>query len=112
MSISGPCFCPIKGGRPFNKYEVVYRTRTPKGLESIKYYFDTEQDAELYLLFLYQQEGLRDINKVLSSTRTYFWEKEAYKAFKESIDWEELPAKIKNIKVIKERVFVEIRGKK
>lgn len=112
MTISGPCFCPIKGGRPFNKYEVVCRFRTPKGYEATKYYLDTKEDAELYLLFLYQQEGLHSINKTLASTRTYRWERDELERFKESIDWEELPAKIKNINVTIEKTFVEIRGRK
>lgn len=112
MNISGPCFCPIKGGRPFNKYEVVCKASAPKGVEVTKYYFDNQEDAEIYLLFLRQQEGLNNLNKMILSPRTYAWERKEYQEFKESIDWEELPAKIKNIKVIKEKVFVEIRGKK
>lgn len=111
MDISGPCFCPIKDGRPFNKYEIVCRETVPKGIESTKYYFNTEEEAETYLLFLLQQDGLKEIDKVLSSKRSYKWEKLEYIKFRDSIDWEELPRKIKNMDIITEHVFVEIRMK-
>ena len=109
MEIVGPCFIPIKDGRPFNRYEVIVRVRAPKGVETTKYFFKTLEDAETYLLFLYQQEGRKEIDRVLASHRSYKWEKRQYEEFRDSIDWEELPRKIKKMNIKEEHVFVEMR---
>lgn len=109
MEIVGPCFMPIKDGRPFNRYEVVVRIRNAKGIYATRYFFKTLEDAETYLLFLYQQEGCKDIDRILTSSRTYKWEKRQYEEFRDSIDWEELPRKIKNMNITEEHVFVEMR---
>lgn len=95
-----------------NKYELIARSSTPKGIFSTRYYFNKEKDAELYRLYLLQKEGERQINAVIKSERTHNWERREYQEFKESIDWNELPAKVKNIKFISETDFVEMRGKK
>lgn len=111
MEIRGPCFYPIKNGEPFNKYEVLASETTPKGIITDKYYFDSKDDAELYLRFLLQEDGLKSINKTISSPRTYIWEKNEYKAFKASIDWGELRFKVKNLRFTKETTFVPMRPK-
>lgn len=102
----------VHNGQVINKYELVVKTRTIAGLCNTSYYFDTKDDAETYLRFLLQEKGLKEINSVISSNRTYNWERQEYKEFKESIDWEELRSKVKNIKFTKETTFVEMRKKK
>jgi len=109
MSISGPCFCPIKNGRPFNKYELVWVVKTPKGVKTTKFYLRTLKGAELYLQYLQQLEGKDIIEAALRSTRVYKWEKDEYKRFMEEIDWETLPNAVKRLKVITETTFVETR---
>lgn len=112
MDIRGPCFYKIKNGQPFNKYEILASRRTPKGIHTTKYYFDTEDDAELYLLYLYQCQGRRNLETTLHSERTYKWEKRELEAFMDSIDWQELPDRVKDIKVTIETTFVEMRPKR
>ena len=112
MDISGPAFCIVKDGLPFNKYEIETTERTPKGICSTAYYFDTLEDAELYLRFLQQKEGERYIDSVLSSTRTPNWEKKEFIEFQESIDWNQIPAKVESVKFTTRTSFVEIRTKK
>lgn len=112
MELVGPSFVSVKNGRLINKYELIERRLTPKGIFSTLYYFNREKDAELYRLYLLQKEGERQLNATIHSERTHNWERKELEAFKETIDWNELPAKIKNIKVDIEKAFVEIRGKK
>lgn len=112
MDISGPAFCILKDGKPFNKYEVVATDRNAKGITATAYYFDSKEDAELYLRFLLQKEGEKSINAFLHSERTPLWEKREYREFKESIDWNEIPAKVKNIKFTKQITFTKIKAKK
>jgi len=110
MELSGPSFVIVKNGRLINKYELIARVRTPKGIKSTLYYFNTPEDAEIYRLYLIQQQGEKDLNKLIHSPRTHMWERKEYEAFKESIDWKELPAKVKKLKFTSETVFVEMRG--
>lgn len=110
MELSGPSFVIVKNGRLINKYELIARVRTPKGITSTLYYFDSEADAELYKEYLLQREGEKELDKTIASRRIFNWERKDLEEFKESIDWDELPAKIKDIKVTSETVFVELRG--
>lgn len=110
MELSGPCFVIVKNGRLINKYELIARVRTPKGIQSTLYYFTTEEDAETYRLYLIQKEGEKELNRIIQSDRTYLHDKKDYKAFRDSIDWAELPAKVKKIKVETLNEFVEMRG--
>lgn len=112
MEISGPSFCPIRNGKPCNKYLIITRERNPKGVLNTLYFFTNQDDAEVYLRFLQQVEGRRFVDSVLHSTRTPLWEKKEFRDFEESIDWEELPAKIKKIEFTTETVFTEIRTQK
>lgn len=102
----------VHNGRILNKYELVTRKRTINGIQNSRYYFKTKEDAELYLRFLLQEEGERQIDNFLKSKRHHQWEKEEYQDFKESIDWETLRKAVKKIRVMKETEFVEIKGKK
>lgn len=112
MELVGPSFVIVKNGKLLNKYEIIARIKTPKGTHSTLYYFDTEKDAELYRLYLQQVEGEKELNNLIDSSRTHNWEKREYEAFKETIDWNELPNKVKNIKFTTVTEFVEIRSKK
>ena len=112
MDISGPSFCKVRNGKPCDKYLIITRARTPKGITNVLYFFDKQSDAEIYLRYLQQIDGQQFRESVINSTRTPIWEKKEYKTFKESIDWEELPAKVKNIKFIQEIEFTEIRARK
>lgn len=98
MNVSGPCFVLIKNGVPFNKYEVVATENSPLCITTEAFYFENKDDAELYVRYLQQEAGLKDINKLLSSNRTFKWEKEEYKEFKDSIDWDELRNAVKGLK--------------
>lgn len=112
MDISGPSFCAVRNGKPCNKYLLITRERTPKGITNVLYFFDTVEAAELYLRFLQQVEGQKFIEGVIHSSRTPLWEKREFRDFQETIDWDELPAKIKNIKFTTETVFTEIKARK
>lgn len=112
MDISGPSFCGIRNGKPCNKYLIVTRVQTLKGITNVLYFFDTKDDAELYLRFLQQVEGEKFVNSVIHSNRTPIWERREFVEFKESIDWEELRVKVKDIKFTTETVFVEMRKRK
>lgn len=112
MDISGPSFCPVRNGKPCNKYLIITRAHSLKGISNVLYFFDTKNDAELYLRFLQQLDGEKFVNSVIHSNRTPLWEKKEFRDFKESIDWDEIPAKVKDIKFTKETVFTEIRSKK
>lgn len=111
MNVSGPCFVIIKNGEPFNKYEVVATTKTPLSIIAEAFYFDNVKDAELYVKYLQREAGLKEINKLLSSNRTFKWEKEEYSEFKNSIDWDEYKSQVKNLKFEYKRTVYN-RGKK
>ena len=98
MNVSGPCFVIVKNGAPFNKYEVVATESSPLCITTEAFYFESKSDAELYVRYLRQEAGLKDIDKLLSSDRTFKWEKEEYREFKNSIDWDELRNAVKGLK--------------
>lgn len=109
MDISGPCFVKIKNGIPFNKFEVAVRRRTPKGVQTTFFWFDKEEDADVYRAYLIQVEGLEDLDATIRSNRTYLWEKRELQAFRDSLDVDELPNKVRDLKFTTETVFVEMR---
>lgn len=112
MNISGPCFVVVKNGKRFNKYEVAVTETTPLSINTDLYYFDREQDAELYLMYLYQEAGEKELKKLLASDRTFKWEKEEYRAFMKTIDWDDLKNRVKNFKYIKETHNILRKAKK
>lgn len=97
----------IKNGLPFNKYEVVCSESTPKGISSDCYYFNNKRDAEIYILYLYQLEGVKDIERLLHSNRTHLWEKREFEEFLATLDLEKLPNRVKKIQFTTEHHFVE-----
>lgn len=112
MELSGPCFVIVKDGLTINKYELVARVRTPKGTFNTLYYFNNEEDADIYKMYLFQQEGAKELNRLISSERTYKHEKRDYRAFRDSVDWETLPNRVKKMDVKIVKSFVPARGKK
>lgn len=112
MELSGPSFVIVKNGRLLKKYEVIARSCSPKGIQTTAYYFNKKRDAELYYQYLNQIEGEKSLNNLINSDRTFKWEKKEYQDFKDSIDWNELPSKIKKIKFTSETTFTEVRKKK
>lgn len=111
MNVSGPCFVSVKNGERFNKYEVVATTKTPLLIIAEAFYFDQEADAELYVKYLQREAGLKDINKLLSSDRTFKWEKQEYEDFKDTIDWDEYKRQVQDLKFIYKKTTYK-RGKK
>ena len=111
MNVSGPCFVVMKDGATFNKYEVVATQKTPLLIIAEAFYFDKEADAELYVKYLQREAGLKDINKLLSSDRTFKWEKEEYRDFKDTIDWDEYKRLVKDLKFEYKKTTYR-RGKK
>lgn len=111
MDIKGPAFVIMKDGKMLNKYEIVTTKKTLAGYQNTCFYFNSKKDAELYLRFLQQVEGEKFIKDILSSRRTPNWEKKEFREFEETIDWDELPAKVRNIKFTTVSNFVEIRNR-
>ena len=111
MNVSGPCFVVMRNGEIFNKYEVVATQKTPLLIIAEAFYFDKEADAELYVKYLQREAGLKDINKILSSDRTFKWEKKEYEDFKDTIDWDEYRRQIKNLRFTYQKTTYK-RGKK
>lgn len=109
MEISGPSLVLVKNGKPFNKYEVSTRVRTPKGVKTDLYWFNKQKDAELYIEYLVQVRGLQEMEETLRSKRTYLWEKQELLEFRETLDLTTLPEKVKKLKFTHESVFVETR---
>lgn len=98
MEISGPCHILVRNGLPYDKYEIVTRLRTPKGLLATFYFFDKYKDAEVYYHYLLQVEGVANIDKAINNKRTYLWEKEELREFKASLDLTILENAVKKLK--------------
>ena len=108
MSVSGPCLVIIKNGVPFNKYEVVKSARTVEGIVSEKWYFDSEDEAEIMSLYLQQLEGLEDVEMILRSKKRSKQEKTEYQEMLDTMDLERLPALVKQFHPVYEKAFVKI----
>lgn len=111
MNVCGPSFVKIKDGKTCNKYLVSTQEYSPFQIKSVCYYFDSKDDAELYYMFLLQEEGERNIKQFLAYGRNPAWEKLEMIEFRDSIDWQKLKDEVKDIQFIKE-VKVFVRGKK
>lgn len=107
MEISGPCRVIIKDGIPFNKYQITIEKKNYalSGSFWTNYYFETDEDANLYLLFLYQEEGLKFLNQQINSSKTFAADKKEYKDFRDSIDFSELSVKVRSVVFTKEDYF-------
>lgn len=97
MNVSGPCFVMVKKGQPFNKYEVVLTETTPLTIKTKSYYFDKKSDAELYYKYLLQVVGEKEIKDFIAYNRNPQWEKNEYKEFRDSINWQELKDAVKDL---------------
>lgn len=112
MNVSGPCLVIMKNGVVFNKYEVAATETTPLMITTNLYYFDKKDDAEIYVKFLQQEEGEKELRKLLKSDRTFMWEKEEYKAFMKTIDWDVLKNRVKTLNFTTETVRVLRKAKR
>lgn len=111
MNVSGPCFVIIKNGEPFNKYEIVATENSPLCVTTEAFYFEKEDEAELYKKYLLQEAGLKNINKLLASDRTFKWEKDEYRTFRDSINWDDLREAVKGLK-FEHHKYIYKRNKK
>ena len=112
MNVSGPCLVIMKNGVAFNKYEVTATQTSPLSITTDLYYFNNKDDAELYVLFLQQEAGEKELKKLLASDRTFKWEKDEYRAFMKTIDWNVLKNKVKNLSYTTETVKIVRKGKR
>ena len=101
----------MKNGVAFNKYEVAATETTPFTITTNLYYFDDKDEAELYVKYLLQENGEKELNRLLVSDRTFKWEKEEYRAFKNSINWDELRNAVKNLQFTTETIKIIRKGK-
>lgn len=109
MEISGPCHVLIRNGLIYDKYEVVERLRTPKGVLANFYFFETKDEAEVYYNYLLQVHGVEELDRTIANKRTYLWEKEELIAFKKTLDLSILEKAVKKIKFTKEEEFIPAR---
>lgn len=112
MSVSGPCFVIMKDGVIFNKYEVTHTEQTPLLIKTDSFFFDSKDDAEIYYKFLLQEEGEKDLRRAINSDRTFLYEKEELIAFRNSINWDELKDKVKQMSYITQTTVVQRKAKK
>lgn len=96
----------------FNKYEVAATETTPLAIITNLYYFNNAADAEIYVKYLQQVAGEKELNKFLSSDRTFKWEKEEYRAFMNTIDWDVLKNEVKKLSFTTETVKILRKAKK
>ena len=107
MDVSGPCLVVVKDGQPFNKYELIAEDKQFHlgGSFWISYYFNTIEDADLYLLFLIQEIGRKTLNQQINSKRTV--DRTSLIEFRKTLDFKTLQDKVKGIDFIKEVKFVK-----
>ena len=77
-----------------------------KGFNNVRYFFGSWEDAEIYLYYLYQLDGVDFIKRVLSSKKMPNWEKKEYKAFLETLDLKTLKDIASTIQFSSEKSFV------
>lgn len=110
MEISGPSHVLYRDGKPADSYLVTSTEKTMTEIKVWSYYFDNPEDAELYLRYLQQEEGMKNLNRVLASKKVPDYEKKDYRAFKDSIDTTILIEIAK--KLNPEKVFNKYKRKK
>lgn len=106
MEIRGPCLLLCHNGQRCYKYEVTTTERSLKGFSNVRYIFGNWEDAEIYLYYLYQVDGVDCIKRILASKKMPQWEKKEYKTFLDSLDLTELENLAKQIHPIIEKSFV------
>lgn len=106
MDIRGPCLLTYHNGQPCRLYEVSTSKKSMKGFNNVRYFFGSWEDAEIYLYYLYQLDGVDFIKRVLSSKKMPNWEKKEYKAFLETLDLKTLKDIASTIQFSSEKTFV------
>lgn len=109
MEVRGPCLLTFHNGKPCHIYEVGTTEITPKGYLNVCYYFYNEDDAEVYVRYLYQVAGVEDNKKKLRSKKIANWEKAEIRAFLATLDLTELEDAVKDLNPIIEKRFTPKR---
>lgn len=112
MKLTGPCHVLMHNGVPMDKWLVNKSYVRNQQITTESYYFNTENEAETYFLFLQQEIAREDLEKTIKSKKTYQWERNELLEFKKTLDFSILENKIKNITFIKEINHCEIRRRK
>lgn len=88
-SVSNTCFVRVKDGKPFNKYEVRQTTtnRFTCTANVEFWYFDKEEDAELYRRFLLERIGETEIHRLAGSSTVTSFDRKAYREFIDNTDF-------------------------
>lgn len=98
MDISGPSHVLFRDGKPSDIYLVTATTNTMMDICVTSYYFQTVEEAELYLKYLQQVDGLKELSRILRSKKIPEYEKKGYREFKDSLQPEILETIAKGIK--------------
>lgn len=106
MDIRGPCLLTYHNGQPCRLYEVSTSKKSMKGFNNVRYFFGSWEDAEIYLYYLYQLDGVDFIKRVIASKKMPNWEKKEYKAFLETLDLKTLKDIASTIQFSSEKTFV------
>lgn len=109
MKLSGPCFVAVHLGKPCNKWQLNRTFVRNNKITTESYYFNTQEEAEIYYDYFIQEDARNDLEKAIKSNRMYKWEKEELIEFKKTLDFSILENKIKNITFTKEINYCEIR---
>ena len=98
MEVRGPCLIILQNGQPCHKYEVGTTEVCFKGYQNNLYYFETYDDAELYVQYLTQVAGIQDNMKKLKSKKVPEWELVEIRNFLKTIDTSILENKVAGLK--------------
>lgn len=110
MSISGPCHVLYRDGKPDDSYLVTATQTTMIEIHVTSFYFKSKDEAELYVKYLQQVEGLKDIDRLLASKKIPEYEKEEYRQFLKTLEPEVLQKAVS--KLTPEIVISKYRRKK
>ena len=105
MDIRGPCLLTFHNGSPCRLYEVVTSKKNMQGFSNVRYFFTSWEDAEIYVYYLYQVDGVDFIKRVQASKKMPNWEKREYKAFLDSLDLNTLKQLVSTIQFTSEKNF-------
>lgn len=111
MDISGPCHVLMKEGKECDLYLITTRELCQLGIKVTNYFFQTNEDAERYMSYIYYVYGVEDLNNKIHSKKTAVWERKEYLDFLNSINSSEIENDVKDINFFVETTIVK-RGKK
>lgn len=110
MEIIGPCHVLLRDGKQVDLQLVSTVKFSLLTCITTAYYFHSVADAELYISYLQQEEGLRNLESILSSKKIPEYEKKGYREFRDSLEPEILRNAVKSIDV--EIIVKKTRRKK